>query len=151
MMILRTTALITWKRLSQVAFLLAMLCGVLAPAGAMASEMDLVIPEINTSYSLFGTSVSGVNLLYAGIVVCLLGMAFGLMMFNQVRKMPASTMACIAAFGRARSTSADVAFSRSTGSIRSTTSKRPAVTAGAMITPPQTDMFSVRQLPQCAI
>jgi K(+)-stimulated pyrophosphate-energized sodium pump len=89
MMILRTTALITWKKFSQVAFLLAMLCGVLAPAGAMASEMDLVIPEINTSYSLFGTSVSGVNLLYAGIVVCLLGMAFGLMMFNQVRKMPA--------------------------------------------------------------
>jgi K(+)-stimulated pyrophosphate-energized sodium pump len=83
-----TTAFSTWKRMGLKAALAALL-SIMAPALARASEMDLVIPEITTSYSLFGMTVSGVTLLYIGIVVCLLGMAFGLLMFNQVRRMPA--------------------------------------------------------------
>ena len=59
------------------------------PLSAMASELDLKIPVIDTTYSLLGVTVSGHSLLLTGLLVCVLGMAFGLTMFNQVRAMPA--------------------------------------------------------------
>jgi K(+)-stimulated pyrophosphate-energized sodium pump len=59
------------------------------PFRAFASELDLQIPAIDTSYHLFGAQVSGHSLLLIGIGVCVLGMAFGLAMFNQVKGMPA--------------------------------------------------------------
>jgi K(+)-stimulated pyrophosphate-energized sodium pump len=59
------------------------------PLRAFASELDLQIPAIDTTYQLFGAAVSGHTLLLVGLVVCALGMAFGLMMFNQVKAMPA--------------------------------------------------------------
>jgi K(+)-stimulated pyrophosphate-energized sodium pump len=61
----------------------------MAATTAFASELDLELPTIDTSYNLFGSTVSGTSLLMAGIVVCVLGMLFGLMMFQQVKKMPA--------------------------------------------------------------
>jgi K(+)-stimulated pyrophosphate-energized sodium pump len=74
-----------------------MLAGVLAaltalfaaPVAAFASELDLKIPVLDTSYMLFGTSVSGVTLLITGLGVCVLGMLFGVAMFNQVKALPA--------------------------------------------------------------
>jgi K(+)-stimulated pyrophosphate-energized sodium pump len=60
-----------------------------APVAAFASELDLQIPVLDTSYTLFGTPVSGVALLMAGLGVCVLGMLFGLAMFNQVKALPA--------------------------------------------------------------
>ena len=44
---------------------------------AAASELDLVIPPIDTTYSIFGMNVSGLSLMYGGFVVCLLGAVFG--------------------------------------------------------------------------
>jgi K(+)-stimulated pyrophosphate-energized sodium pump len=68
----------------------AALAAVLAlPAGAIASELDLQIPVLDTTYMLFGNPVSGVALLLAGLGVCVLGMLFGVAMFNQVKAMPA--------------------------------------------------------------
>ncbi|HET6348139.1 MAG TPA: sodium-translocating pyrophosphatase [Candidatus Krumholzibacteria bacterium] len=64
------------------------LMGMLAPVAAHASELDLQIPAIDTSYTLFGMNVSGLTLLYIGFAVCLLGMGFGLAMFNKVKGMP---------------------------------------------------------------
>ncbi|HET7224130.1 MAG TPA: sodium-translocating pyrophosphatase [Candidatus Eisenbacteria bacterium] len=72
-------------------------CGALAlglvalawPAFARASELDLKLPALDTSYSLFGASVPGITLLYIGLGVCLLGAAFGMTMFAQVKRMPA--------------------------------------------------------------
>ena len=58
-------------------------------AGAFASELDLELPDIHTTYSLFGTQVSGVALLLGGLVVCMLGMLFGWAMYRQVKAMPA--------------------------------------------------------------
>ena len=70
--------------------LLAAVAAMLAlPANVMASELDLKIPVIDTHYSLFGAAVSGHALLLFGLLVCLLGMAFGLVMFNQVKGLPA--------------------------------------------------------------
>ncbi|OGF08786.1 MAG: sodium-translocating pyrophosphatase [Candidatus Eisenbacteria bacterium RBG_16_71_46] len=68
---------------------LAALAALLLPLHAHASELDLKIPVLDTSYSVFGTPVSGRTLLYIGLVVCALGMVFGLAMYNQVKRMPA--------------------------------------------------------------
>jgi K(+)-stimulated pyrophosphate-energized sodium pump len=59
------------------------------PLTALASELDLAIPVLDTTYNMFGSPVGGVTLLYAGLGICVLGMMFGLMMFNQVKAMPA--------------------------------------------------------------
>jgi len=64
------------------------LAGLLAPMTAHASELDLQIPAIDTSYTIFGMNVSGLTLLYIGLAVCLLGMGFGLAMYNKVKRMP---------------------------------------------------------------
>ena len=69
--------------------LAALAAAITIPAGALASELDLQIPVLDTSYMLFGTPVAGVTLLIAGLGVCVLGMFFGLAMFNQVKAMPA--------------------------------------------------------------
>jgi len=61
--------------------------GLASPAGA--SELDLKIPAINTHYTLFGQTVSGFALLSAGIIVSLLGMAFGYAAYLRVKAMPA--------------------------------------------------------------
>src|SRR5215510_6491032 len=63
------------------------LVGLAAPG--LASELQLKIPELTTTYTFFGTTVSGLTLLYFGFGVCVLGMLFGLTMFNQVKAMPA--------------------------------------------------------------
>ncbi|MGH7742276.1 MAG: sodium-translocating pyrophosphatase, partial [Candidatus Eiseniibacteriota bacterium] len=60
-----------------------------APLAVFASELDLQIPAIDTQYQIFGQTVGGQTLLMIGIGVCVLGMVFGLMMFNQVKRMPA--------------------------------------------------------------
>ncbi len=66
----------------------ALLTPAFAPT-ARASELNLEIPALDTTYSLFGSPVSGTSLLYGGLVVCILGMGFGLMMYNKVKAMPA--------------------------------------------------------------
>ncbi len=71
--------------------LLAGLAVAMAPAFAWASELDLALPVIDTSYSFFGAVVSGRGLLYAGFGVCALGMLFGFAMFNRVRALPADS------------------------------------------------------------
>jgi K(+)-stimulated pyrophosphate-energized sodium pump len=60
--------------------LLAMLAAMLMPALSFASELDLQLPTLDASQR---------QLLYIGMGVCVAGMAFGLMMFNQVKNMPA--------------------------------------------------------------
>ncbi|HQD91418.1 MAG TPA: sodium-translocating pyrophosphatase [Syntrophomonadaceae bacterium] len=52
----------------------------LAPAMAFASEADLVVPALSEAQN---------NLLTIGIVVCVLGMIFGLFQFLKVKKLPA--------------------------------------------------------------
>jgi K(+)-stimulated pyrophosphate-energized sodium pump len=49
------------------------------------SELDLVLPDL-TQVMMMGTS--GQNLLYGGLLVCLLGLAFGVWIYVQLRDMP---------------------------------------------------------------
>lgn len=46
---------------------------------AFASEAELHIPELTSTYQLFGSTVSGVTLLTWGLLVCVLGVMFGIM------------------------------------------------------------------------
>jgi len=59
---------------------LAALAAVLVPATAFANEMDLKLPMLEPGQR---------TMLMAGLGVCVLGMLFGLVMFNQVKAMPA--------------------------------------------------------------
>jgi K(+)-stimulated pyrophosphate-energized sodium pump len=57
-------------------------------AGEVHSEVNLVVPPLNDPgvASFFG--MSGHTLLMIGLVVCALGMAFGLMVYNQLKNAP---------------------------------------------------------------
>ncbi|MEK7690326.1 MAG: sodium-translocating pyrophosphatase, partial [Bdellovibrionota bacterium] len=63
--------------------------GIFAPVAAMASEADLHIPELSTVYTLMGTEVAGTTLLGWGMVVCVLGMVFGVWEFMRIRSLQA--------------------------------------------------------------
>ncbi len=60
--------------------LFAVLAAAFLPAAAFASELDLQLPTLDPAQR---------QLLFIGLGVCVLGMLFGLMMFNQVKAMPA--------------------------------------------------------------
>jgi len=59
---------------------LAGLMGLLLPVAAFASELDLKLPMLDPGQR---------QLLFVGIGVCVLGMVFGMLMFFQVKNMPA--------------------------------------------------------------
>lgn len=70
--------------------LAAVVCGTLASTTAFGSESSLVIPEAirqSEVVSFFG--MSGHALLMAGLVICVLGLLFGLMIYAQLKAMPA--------------------------------------------------------------
>lgn len=55
---------------------------------AFASEADLKIPDLGLNIDIFGSQMSGTSILYAGIVVTLLGMLYGAFEFNKIRNLP---------------------------------------------------------------
>ena len=64
---------------------MAALVLVLLATAANASEADLIIPDL-AKQSFLG--MNGHNLLLGGLVVCLLGIAFSLVQFSQIRNLP---------------------------------------------------------------
>mgnify|MGYP001573185218 CR=1 FL=1 len=72
--------------------------GTFASSFAFASEADLKIPELGQTYNLFGFGMTGDGILMAGVVVCLLGILFGLIEFFRVKALPVhQTMAEVSA------------------------------------------------------
>ena len=65
------------------AAVVALLCGV--PA-AMASEADLILPDLR-SVKFFGDKIDGWSLLVGGLVICAFGMVFGMVQYFQIKKM----------------------------------------------------------------
>ncbi|MBI4858758.1 MAG: sodium-translocating pyrophosphatase [Candidatus Riflebacteria bacterium] len=60
----------------------------LAPS-AMAGEADIKIPPLSTTqFNVLGVSVGGMMLLYAGLVICVIGGIFGLSQYNQTKALP---------------------------------------------------------------
>ncbi len=68
------------RRMTLPGTLAAALAMTLVPAMAFASELDLKLPTLDPAQR---------QLMFVGIAVCVVGMLFGLVMFNQVRNMPA--------------------------------------------------------------
>jgi K(+)-stimulated pyrophosphate-energized sodium pump len=54
-----------------------------------ASEADLRIPDLSVGLDVLGTSVPGTYILYCGFLVTILGMIFGLVEYNRIKKLPA--------------------------------------------------------------
>jgi len=58
----------------------------LGDGAAFAGEADIVLPDLTTV--VFG-GVKGMHLMYAGLVVCVIGLVFGLIQYNQIKALPA--------------------------------------------------------------
>lgn len=74
-----------WKRLALTVLVAVVFLLVLAPV-AQASEAELVLPELN-QVDFHG--ISGSLLLALGLIICALGLLFGLVVFYQLRRLPA--------------------------------------------------------------
>jgi K(+)-stimulated pyrophosphate-energized sodium pump len=69
-------------------WILLLFITLLASTGVYASESDIVIPDLTTvKFNGLG-GVSGVNLMYLGLVICLVGAAFGLVQYKQTKALP---------------------------------------------------------------
>ena len=51
------------------------------------SEADIRLPDL-TQVTFFNDKVKGVDLMYAGLVVCMIGLAFGLFQYYQIKNLP---------------------------------------------------------------
>ncbi|MGE0684897.1 MAG: sodium/proton-translocating pyrophosphatase, partial [Candidatus Binatia bacterium] len=58
---------------------------VLASSSVFASEKDLILPDLS---SVQFVGIPGSQLLMAGLAVCFFGLAFGLVIFNQLKNLP---------------------------------------------------------------
>ena len=58
---------------------------VLFASGVLASEVDLILPDLSSVY--FGT-LSGRTLLMIGLLICLLGLLFGYLIYTKLKKLP---------------------------------------------------------------
>ncbi len=71
--------------MSAAAALCAILVGTTASAAEPGGEMNLVLPDFKSVQFL---GMSGWNLLASGLIVCLFGLVFGLVIFQQLKNMP---------------------------------------------------------------
>lgn len=76
----------TWRwRFSHTIGNFIALLTVLAASSAVASEKDLVLPDLSSVQFL---GMPGSQLLTVGLAVCLFGLIFGLVIFNQLKNLP---------------------------------------------------------------
>ncbi len=61
----------------------------LGATSTFASEADIKIPDLSKiSFNVLGHSVAGLHLMYAGLVVCAIGLIFGWVQYKQTDAMP---------------------------------------------------------------
>ena len=60
----------------------------LASTGVYASESDIVIPDLTTVHFDGLGGISGVTLMYLGILICFVGAIFGLVQYKQTKALP---------------------------------------------------------------
>ncbi|NCC84091.1 MAG: sodium-translocating pyrophosphatase [Clostridia bacterium] len=67
----------------------AMLLAVAAVCSAHAGEADINLPDLKAAtFNVLGHSVSGMMLMYIGLVICALGGAYGLFQYVQTKNLP---------------------------------------------------------------
>jgi K(+)-stimulated pyrophosphate-energized sodium pump len=67
--------------------LVAVLALMLFPSMAMAGEAKLIMPDLNSS-KFFGGAIGGHTLLLWGLVICVAGLIFGLVINSQLKNLP---------------------------------------------------------------
>jgi K(+)-stimulated pyrophosphate-energized sodium pump len=61
----------------------------LAPL-ALAGEADIILPDLSqVNFTIMGGSLSGLSIMYFGILICIIGLGFGLVQSNQTKNLPA--------------------------------------------------------------
>ncbi|MGZ3686875.1 MAG: sodium-translocating pyrophosphatase, partial [Bdellovibrionota bacterium] len=75
-----------WFSFSKLALVSALVLGF--SGAAFASEAELHIPELNNTFNIFGSTVSGMTILGWGLVIAVIGMLFGLVEFMRVKALP---------------------------------------------------------------
>ena len=69
-------------------FLLSSLMFLLMAGAAFAGEADINLPDL-TQVSFMGGSLAGLTILNAGLIICIIGMVFGIMQYVQTKNLPA--------------------------------------------------------------
>ena len=69
-------------------FLLSSLMFLLMAGAAFAGEADIKLPDL-TAVSFLGGALSGIMILNVGLVICLIGMIFGVLQYVQTKNLPA--------------------------------------------------------------
>jgi K(+)-stimulated pyrophosphate-energized sodium pump len=66
-------------------------------ATARAGEADIKLPDLTkVEFQVFGVTVYGIHLMYAGLAVCVVGLLFGWVQYKQVKALPVhSTMGAV--------------------------------------------------------
>jgi len=61
----------------------------LLAGNAFASEADIHLPSLDVMFTVLGNDIGGRTILQYGMVICLVGIAFGLIEFNRIKALPA--------------------------------------------------------------
>ena len=69
-------------------FLLSTLMILLAAGAAFAGEADIKVPDL-TQVSFMGGALAGLTILNVGLLICVIGMGFGIMQYIQTKNLPA--------------------------------------------------------------
>jgi len=69
-------------------FLLSTLMFLLMAGAAFAGEADINLPDL-TQVSFMGGTLAGLTILNIGLIICVIGMAFGIMQYVQTKNLPA--------------------------------------------------------------
>jgi K(+)-stimulated pyrophosphate-energized sodium pump len=76
-------------RIAVVAVLAASILCLAAPLALADGEADIKLPDLNkVDFQVFGATIHGVHLMYAGLAVCVIGLLFGLVQYKQVKALP---------------------------------------------------------------
>jgi K(+)-stimulated pyrophosphate-energized sodium pump len=58
-------------------------------SAAYAGEADLVLPDLSTTFNVFGNALTGTSILYLSMLVAAVGVVFGFVEFIKVKALPA--------------------------------------------------------------
>jgi K(+)-stimulated pyrophosphate-energized sodium pump len=69
---------------------LTIVCFFSSIASTFASEADINLPDLsNISFLLFGKDISGLTILNIGLLICVIGLFFGIVQYKQTKNLPA--------------------------------------------------------------